>query len=104
MSSELAEKILSTKAQIQRETVLGGALKELPCPFCKLPRCLRSDYVRCQKCGVNWWIGTDLSRNPHAKPAPTGSMILNLVSGTVVRWTYTDPKSNMSEEVEWDEV
>jgi len=27
---------------------------ESPCPFCKRPRVMRSDYVRCNPCGVNW--------------------------------------------------
>jgi len=27
---------------------------EPPCPFCKKPRVQRSDYVRCNSCGVNW--------------------------------------------------
>ena len=98
MGNELAEQLIAARKQIEVENREGGALKDLPCPFCHLPRCLRSNYLRCQKCGVNWWEGTDLTRNPHAKPAPTGSMTLKLVSGTVVRWTYTDPKSNTSVE------
>ena len=98
MASELAQEMGAVKQRIQVEGRKGGSLKELPCPFCGLPRCLRSSYVRCQRCGVNWWEGTDLTRNPHASHAPTGSMILKLVSGTVVRWTCTDPKSSMSVE------
>jgi len=27
---------------------------EPPCPFCHRPRVLRSDYVRCNRCGINW--------------------------------------------------
>ena len=27
---------------------------EPPCPFCRRPRVLRSDYVRCNPCGINW--------------------------------------------------
>ena len=27
---------------------------EPPCPWCKVPRVLRSDYIRCNRCGVNW--------------------------------------------------
>ena len=97
MANELAHQMLAVKDQIQVEMREGGTLKDLPCPFCGLPRCLRSDYIRCQKCGVNWWEGTDLTRNPHAKPAPTGSMILKLVNGTVVLLSSTDPKSSTSE-------
>jgi hypothetical protein len=27
---------------------------EPPCPFCQRPRVARSDYIRCNPCGVNW--------------------------------------------------
>jgi ribosomal protein L37AE/L43A len=27
---------------------------EPPCPFCGKPRVLRSSYIRCNRCGVNW--------------------------------------------------
>ena len=27
---------------------------EPPCPFCQRPRVSRSDYVRCNPCGINW--------------------------------------------------
>lgn len=27
---------------------------EPPCPFCQRPRVRRSDYIRCNPCGVNW--------------------------------------------------
>ena len=75
MLSELAELVLATKAQVMRETKLGGTLTDLPCPFCGKPRSLRSEYVRCQPCGANWWDGTDLTRNPHAKPSPSGKIL-----------------------------
>jgi len=42
----------------------GGELKHLPCPFCKLPRCQRSDYIRCSRCGINWLDGEDTSKDP----------------------------------------
>jgi len=25
-----------------------------PCPFCQRPRVQRSDYIRCNPCGINW--------------------------------------------------
>ena len=84
MEQTLAEQVLAVKEQVQKETQEGGTLRDLPCPFCKKPRSLRSDYVRCQPCGINWWAGTDLTRNPHAKPALTGSMILRLENGMPV--------------------
>ena len=34
------------------------------CPFCQRPRVQRSDYVRCNKCGINWLNGEDMSKNP----------------------------------------
>ena len=30
---------------------------EPACPFCRRPRVLRSDYIRCNVCGVNWAAG-----------------------------------------------
>ena len=27
---------------------------EPPCPFCHRPRVSRSDYIRCNRCAVNW--------------------------------------------------
>jgi hypothetical protein len=35
-----------------------------PCPMCGVPRCQRSDYVRCNPCGVNWLDGENLDKNP----------------------------------------
>lgn len=96
--NELAQQMIATKKLIEKENKVGGDLKGLPCPFCGLPRSLRSDYVRCNPCGTNWWIGTDLTRNPHAKPAPTGSEILTQVSPTAAHYLRMDPKSGMSEE------
>lgn len=36
-----------------------------PCPFCSRPRVERSDYIRCNPCGVNWIEGTDWSKRLH---------------------------------------
>jgi hypothetical protein len=49
-----------------KEIKFGGDLVEKPCPlYCGgLPRCRRSDYIRCSACGVNWVEGEDLSRHP----------------------------------------
>ena len=35
-----------------------------PCPFCRTPRNLRSDYIRCRPCGINWLKGEDLDHDP----------------------------------------
>jgi ribosomal protein L37AE/L43A len=40
---------------------------EMPCPFCERPRVKRSDYTRCNRCGINWLDGEDLMRNPKAE-------------------------------------
>jgi ribosomal protein L37AE/L43A len=51
---------------------------EPPCPFCKRPRVKRSDYTRCNPCGLNWIQGEDLTKDPRASrtritvPLPTG--------------------------------
>lgn len=42
-----------------------------PCPFCKAPRVERSDYIRCNRCGINWLLEESelrnyLNRNPAA--------------------------------------
>lgn len=37
-----------------REQRLNEVGTEPMCPFCGIPRVLRSDYIRCNKCGVNW--------------------------------------------------
>ena len=41
------------------------------CPFCQVPRVRRSDYIRCNGCGVNWLdqekeLPNYLNRNPAA--------------------------------------
>lgn len=37
-----------------RQERLSEKGTEPPCPFCKKPRVSRSDYIRCNPCGVNW--------------------------------------------------
>jgi hypothetical protein len=42
-----------------------------PCPFCQRPRVERSDYLRCNPCGINWLLDERnlrdyLNRNPSA--------------------------------------
>ena len=39
---------------------------ESPCPFCSRPRLRRSDYIRCNPCGLNWLPAEDLSLDPRA--------------------------------------
>ncbi len=35
-----------------------------PCPFCKMPRNQRTDYIRCRSCGINWLQGENLDKDP----------------------------------------
>lgn len=37
-----------------KEKVNSEAGSEEPCPFCYVPRVMRSSYIRCNQCGVNW--------------------------------------------------
>ena len=54
---------------------------EPPCPFCGKPRVARSDYLRCNPCGINWLaeemgLPNYLNRDPRvsrAEAARTGS-------------------------------
>lgn len=41
-----------------------------PCPFCGTPRCERSNYIRCQKCGINWSLGDEMDRDPRMSGKP----------------------------------
>ena len=47
-----------------RLAVVNEQGTEPPCPFCQRPRVKRSDYIRCNPCGVNWLDGEDLTRDP----------------------------------------
>jgi len=40
--------------QTSRAERLAEAGTEPDCPFCQRPRVLRSDYIRCNRCGINW--------------------------------------------------
>lgn len=41
-----------------------------PCPFCQRARVQRSDYVRCNPCGLNWLEGENLALSPHLSREP----------------------------------
>ncbi len=72
----LLDWMVGIKDQLKRETKVGGALTSLPCPFCGLPRCERSSYIRCQRCGINWSPGDELDRDPRMSglPRATGGL------------------------------
>lgn len=40
---------------------------EPDCPFCGKPRVTRSTYIRCNPCGLNWGVETDIFRDPRMK-------------------------------------
>jgi ribosomal protein L37AE/L43A len=40
---------------------------EPPCPFCQRARVLRSDYIRCNPCGINWIQGEDIESDPRVE-------------------------------------
>jgi hypothetical protein len=42
------------EAEANRQDRLNEPGTEPLCPFCRKPRVLRSDYIRCNPCGVNW--------------------------------------------------
>ena len=67
MPEDLGTWFGTIKQILRREIAIGGELKETPCPFCHLPRCQRSSYIRCQRCGINWSGSDDLSKHPHTK-------------------------------------
>lgn len=68
----MGEDILRQRDKVRREIQVGGELREYPCPGCGLPRCERSSYIRCSKCGWNWDHGTDYSKHPSLSGKPGG--------------------------------
>lgn len=50
--------------EAMRKIRLGEVGTEPPCPFCQRPRVRRSDYIRCNPCGLNWLDGEDLTKDP----------------------------------------
>ena len=60
---------------------------EPDCPFCQKPRVSRSDYIRCNRCGVNW-LDSEMSlpnylnldpRVARRGVVPTGSVMQPIV-------------------------
>ena len=47
-----------------RRALLSEAGTEPPCPFCGVPRVKRSDYIRCNREGINWLNGENISKDP----------------------------------------
>jgi uncharacterized Zn finger protein (UPF0148 family) len=58
------EWVMTIRDQLAKENREGGEMKDSPCPLCKRPLSQRSDYVRCNPCGVNFLPGEDLDKDP----------------------------------------
>jgi ribosomal protein L37AE/L43A len=58
-TKELHDELMAMKRRINTEV---GT--EPPCPFCQKPRVPRSGYIRCNPCGINWFDGEDLAKDP----------------------------------------
>ena len=71
---------VATLMSSTREERLAEQGTEPDCPFCHRPRVLRSSYVRCNLCGINWLaeemhLPDYLNRDPRVarRIAPTAS-------------------------------
>lgn len=64
MAEDMGTWASTIKDKLKLEIGIGGNLTNLLCPLCGLPRCQRSDYIRCQRCGVNWLPGEAMDKNP----------------------------------------
>lgn len=65
--------------ELARQERLDEPGTEPPCPFCQRPRVSRSDYIRCNRCGVNWLneemhLRNYLSRDPRAARSEAAHM------------------------------
>jgi hypothetical protein len=47
-----------------RQYRLNESGTEPPCPRCGRERVSRSDYIRCNPCGLNWEKGENLDKDP----------------------------------------
>lgn len=52
------------QAEAARQERLSEVGTEPNCPFCGKARVRRSNYIRCNPCGVNWLNGEDISKDP----------------------------------------
>jgi hypothetical protein len=61
---------METMTHEQQEAARRERLAEVgtepPCPFCGVPRVRRSDYIRCNREGINWLEGEDITKDPRA--------------------------------------
>ena len=53
----MEQKMMTYEEQEQaRQERLNEVGTMPPCPFCQRPRVARSDYIRCNRCGINWLL------------------------------------------------
>lgn len=60
----MAESLTQADLDGARQERLNEKGTEPDCPFCGRARVRRSDYTRCNPCGVNWLEGEDLTADP----------------------------------------
>jgi ribosomal protein L37AE/L43A len=61
------ELTMEQQQEAARQERLNEPGTEPPCPLCQRPRVKRSDYIRCNRCGLNWTNGEQaIDRHPLA--------------------------------------
>lgn len=58
------ETMVYEEQEAVRRERLAEVGTEPTCPFCQRPRVRRSDYIRCNREGINWLDGEDLTKDP----------------------------------------
>jgi hypothetical protein len=48
------EMLTYEEQELNRQERLNEVGTEPPCPLCQRPRVSRTDYIRCNRCGINW--------------------------------------------------
>lgn len=70
-------------ARVERLNEKGS---EPPCPFCQRPRVMRSDYIRCLPCGINW-LASEMGIPDYLNLDPRVARTKNARMGTSTRPT-----------------
>lgn len=76
--------LTAEEAEAERRIRLAEVGTGPECPFCHRPRVERSDYLRCNPCGVNWLqeemgLPNYLNRNPSAARSEAARMTVGAV-------------------------
>ena len=88
------ERVLTLGLMAMKDQINSEVGTEPNCPFCQTPRVSRSDYIRCNPCGINWLdserhLSEYLDRNPAA--ARTGTRIPRSAATSKVGAELTSP-------------